>query len=144
MRKILCFICLLLGSTAFASFQGAWRGAGHLQDKRAGSIKPCELVYYQFEQTEINLNLIKGGAQCEWLEITQDPESFKISNGKLYNKDGIEAGTISENELFIHSQENQNVYSFHFIKKPNGTLDYEEYVNISAFTYVLTAILNKR
>lgn len=105
--KIASFVFSTLFSfSAFANFDGTWKGQGHLIDG-GGNMQVCNFVNFEITQSDTSFNMISGTFDCELFKMKWTPFALEIKDGELLNN-GVVIGSISDDFLFARQQNTSN------------------------------------
>lgn len=83
---IVTILCLCSSATAFANFQGVWKGTGTMTDQSGKPIN-CEELELMLLQDSESITVNSGNFKCGSMNRSWPTVRFRIGFGELYFKD---------------------------------------------------------
>jgi hypothetical protein len=120
MKKIIITLVALYSFSTMAQFSGQWIGEGVYQTHRSKG--DCSLVFFDFELTNLSLDIYTGGYECGLFKAEYPASHFEIVNGFIFYK-GENVGTASNDRFFLTYLD--GVFEL-TLRYENGRIDFHE------------------
>jgi hypothetical protein len=145
MKSILVLLAaLFLTLSAHAGIAGNWKGYGNWKFKGEGDGVDCSMQM-RWSETEHSVTIEKGYYNCDIVVMHTDKATWKLIDGKLFDKDAKEVGKYDGSWFEViqpSGYENTNIEIKLRVK--GKTYDYQEvWYDGTQLLYLIRGRLNK-